>query len=246
MACSPPTPSHCVPDLLDGVPGRLELDRRPTRLPTLARERAVFPPSPSSFRRASAVASSSIPDHPSCVPRNNEWATLGEEWCSCDAGRKGGLVELFALPAWRRNCLIEEVDGDGGRCEKSVVCTRREWWASLIPDDELVDVCLVCFSGFVVDILTLVPSPTLSRRRSFPFSREVEGIPTPRLRCLRAEAFSSFALSLGVDDEAWRLVTSAPVLSSSNSSDVRFFALRSGVANDVGGDVVGTGDAGTG
>jgi hypothetical protein len=71
------TPSHCVPILLGGVGGRLTLPAR-RRLPTLALARAVFPLRPSSFLSASAVASSSIPDHPSWLPRRRAWATLGE------------------------------------------------------------------------------------------------------------------------------------------------------------------------
>ncbi|KAG2747621.1 hypothetical protein P692DRAFT_20819615 [Suillus brevipes Sb2] len=75
---SPPpselTPSQRTPDLLavpTGVPGRLILEGLP-KLPTLARARAVFIDSPSSLRKASAWASSSKPDHPSCVPRRSE------------------------------------------------------------------------------------------------------------------------------------------------------------------------------
>jgi hypothetical protein len=70
-----PIPSHCVP-LLAGVPGRLPVER--VKLATLALARALLPLRPSSFRRASAVASSSIPDQPSWVPRRSECATLGD------------------------------------------------------------------------------------------------------------------------------------------------------------------------
>jgi hypothetical protein len=117
-----PMPSHCVP-LLAGVPGRLPDER--VKLATLALGRALLPLSPSSFRKASAVASSSIPDQPSCVPRNREWATLGDgcDWES-SLEMSGGVWET-PEPGCLRKVKIEEEDGDGGRCEKSVVCTRR-------------------------------------------------------------------------------------------------------------------------
>lgn len=116
-------PSHCDPDLPEGVAGLLELDGRP-KLPTLARARAPFPEIPSSLRSASAAASSSSADQPSWVPRKREWATLGEECI-----RRLSLEERCNDAIWVdgvfgalfRNWWMEVDDGDGGRCEKSVV-----------------------------------------------------------------------------------------------------------------------------
>lgn len=117
-----PIPSHCVP-LLAGVPGRLPVER--VKLETLALARALLPLSPSSFRRASAVASSSIPDQPSCVPRNRECATFGDG-CDCESSLEAEVTSggVWGTPGLRK-LKIEDEDGEGGRCEKSVVWTRR-------------------------------------------------------------------------------------------------------------------------
>jgi hypothetical protein len=81
------------------------------RLPMLVRARAcgLLPETPSSFRRASAVASSSIAFQPSCVPRRSECATaLGV--CEADDALLGGAGCFKKL--W-----MAVDDGDGGRCE---------------------------------------------------------------------------------------------------------------------------------
>jgi hypothetical protein len=76
-------PSHCAPRTAPGVPGRL-LGRLMLfgRLPMLVRARAcgLLPETPSSLRRASVVASSSMADHPSWVPRSKECATALVTW----------------------------------------------------------------------------------------------------------------------------------------------------------------------
>lgn len=95
-----PTPSHC-PLFPEGVVGRLEFEPRP-KLAKLALDRAVFPLRPSSFRSASAVASSSSPDHPSCVPRSRECATLADAWP--DGFSFCALTGEGCAVLWRKIC----------------------------------------------------------------------------------------------------------------------------------------------
>lgn len=62
----------------------------------------------------------------------------------------------------------------------------------------------------------------------------LEGTPTPRLLCLRTVVLS---LSRGDVDSDACLDMSVPVLSSSNSSEVRLRALCIGEAKALGGEV---------
>jgi hypothetical protein len=101
-----------------------------------------------------------------------------------------------------------------------VVCTRRVL-SAWFDEEELVDACLLCLSEVFAGLgtilrLLLCARPALSRRRSFVLF----GLPTLRLLCLRTAALSSF-LSF---KEPRRLETRVPDWSSSNSSEVRFFA----------------------
>lgn len=202
-----PMPSHCEP-LLAGVPGRLPVER--VKLATLALALALLPLKPSNLRNASAVASSSIPDQPSCVPRSNECATLGD---GCDCGRSleetsGGVWEA-PVPGLRK-VKIEDEDGEGGRCEKSVVWTRRAL-SACVDEEELVDACRLCLSGGLAGLATILrlllcARPELSRRRSFALL----GLPTLRLLCLRTGVLSSFGAFSRSLEEPRRLDTRVP------------------------------------
>ena len=110
------------PPALAGVLDRLVL---PTLLcaPMLERARADLPETPSSFRSASTVAWSSMSDQPSWVPRSSECATWDADaedaWPGCSLAAWALGAALLPVLAWRRNCWMDEDDGDGGRCEKS-------------------------------------------------------------------------------------------------------------------------------
>lgn len=134
---------------------------------------------------------------------------------------------------------MDELDGDGGKCEKSdpctcaVECTRRECKLSpWLDEDELAEVCLAC----------LTFTDNVSRLRSFVFSRVAavdtralaEGMPTPSERCLRTPALS-FSFPCGLE-EGRCFETSAPELSISNSSEVRFLGRWMGDTKEEGGD----------
>lgn len=80
----------------------------------------------------------------------------------------------------------------------------------------------------------------MSLLRSFTLSLGVAGagMPTPRLLCLRTLSLSFTALGVAFGE---CFDTSAPELSSSNSSEVRFFARCAGDVKELGGDVLSAG-----
>lgn len=223
-------PSHCDPRVPPGVPGRLP--GRLTlggRLPTLVRERAcepLLPEIPSSLRSVSAVASSSIADQPSCVPRSRECATALDAF-------SGEAAAWAAAVGWRRKCWIEDDDGEGGRCEKSVPVARFEWVLSpaWLEDDELRE----CFVVVARALDPRLRAATLSLRASLALSREavVEILP-PMLRCLRVESRSSLTLSFNGADEGKPLRLDAAALDESVSiSSDGLLLERCGVTADT-------------
>ena len=106
-------------------------------------------------------------------------------------------------------------------------------------DAEPEDACLVCLSKrFVMLALGVAPGdrPLLSLRLALSLGvTEPDGALTPKLLCFLDEGLSSRGLSFEPpDDSGCCLETRAPALSNSNSSDVRFLALRG--AKALGGD----------
>lgn len=87
-------------------------------------------------------------------------------------------------------------------------------------------------------MLLLIARPVLSLLRSLGFESRgdaLDDVLTLRLRCFRTlDLRSSLGLSFTFDA---RFETSAPPWSSSNSSDVRFRALRTDDAKELGGEL---------
>lgn len=102
-------------------------------------------PSPSSLRRASAVAFAS--------PAFMDWARERADFIESDLVRAGCLPEIDPGGVrtedrlWpdvdpRRRWLMDAVDGLGGRCEKSfgAMCRRTSWWGALgLPGTRRLD-----------------------------------------------------------------------------------------------------------
>jgi hypothetical protein len=87
-------------------------------------------------------------------------------------------------------------------------------------------------------MLLLIARPVLSLLRSLGLESRgdaLDDVLTFRLRCFRTlDLRSSLALSFAVDA---RFETNAPPWSSSNSSDVRFRALRTDEPKELGGEL---------